>query len=188
VASCWLLDQLRRFFSGIEQKHEQEYGRVRKRRTARVLLFDESGAVLLIRFVAVRPDGEFVFWALPGGEIEPGETEIEGAVREMREELGIVLGVEGPVYRDANQFWHQGEMHDNQDFLFRARCARSEPRLTGVTPEEIAMMREMRWWTAEEIERASTQPPVERIFPVNLADRVRLQLAFLKSSRAGDSA
>lgn len=98
---------------------------MRKRRTARVLLFDESGAVLLIRFVAVRPDGEFVFWALPGGEIEPGETEIEGAAREIREELGIVLGVEGPVYCDANQFWHQGEMQDNQDFVFRARCPRS---------------------------------------------------------------
>jgi 8-oxo-dGTP diphosphatase len=36
------------------------------------MLFDEGGAVLLIRFVAMRPDGEFVFWALPGGEVEDG--------------------------------------------------------------------------------------------------------------------
>jgi 8-oxo-dGTP diphosphatase len=141
-----------------------------KRRTARVMLFDESGAVLLIRFVAMRPDGEFVFWALPGGEIEPSESEIDAAVRELREELGITVTVEGPVYRDANQFWHQGEMQDNVDFLFRARCGRDEPRLTGVTAEEIAMMREMRWWTAEEIELSE-----ERIFPVELAARVRGQ-------------
>jgi 8-oxo-dGTP diphosphatase len=135
------------------------------------MLFDDSGAVLLIRFVTMRPDGEFVFWALPGGEIEPGESEMEGAVRELREELGITVRVEGPVYRDANQFWHQGEMQDNVDFLFRGRCKRGEPCLTGVTAEEIAMMREMRWWTAEEIELSE-----ERIFPVELAGRVREQM------------
>ncbi len=59
------------------------------------MLFDEGGRILLIRFVAVRPDGEFVFWALPGGEIEAGETETEAAARELREELGIVVEAEG---------------------------------------------------------------------------------------------
>jgi ADP-ribose pyrophosphatase YjhB (NUDIX family) len=134
------------------------------------MLFDEGGAVLLIRFVAMRPDGEFVFWALPGGEIEDGETEAEAAARELREELGIEVPVEGPVYRDVNQFWHQGEMQDNVDFLFRACCRRGEPRLTGVTAEEIAMMREMRWWTVGEVEGSQ-----ERIFPAELAERVREQ-------------
>jgi len=145
---------------------------VRKRRTARVMLFDEGGSILLIRFVAVRPDGEFVFWALPGGEIEAGETETEAAARELREELGIVVELEGPVYRDANQFWHQGEIQDNTDYLFCARCWREEPKLTGLTAEEIAMMREMRWWTAGEIEGA-IYGAGERIFPVNLAERMR---------------
>ena len=143
---------------------------MRKRRTARVMLFDEGGAVLLIRFVAMRPDGEFVFWALPGGEIEDGETEPEAAARELNEELELRVAVEGPVYCDANQFWHQGEIQDNQDFVFRARCLRDEPRLAGVTSEEIAMMREMRWWTAEQIEGSR-----ERIFPAELAVRVREQ-------------
>lgn len=132
------------------------------------MLFEEGGAVLLIRFVAMRPDGEFIFWALPGGEIEPGELEMEGAVRELREELGIAVRVEGPVYRDKNQFWHQGEIQDNVDFLFRACCRREEPKLKGLTAEEIAMMREMRWWTTDEIEASG-----ERIFPENLAARMR---------------
>jgi len=82
--------------------------------------------------VVMRPSGEFVFWALPGGEIEAGETEIEAAAREVREELGLELVVTGPVYCDSNQFWHQGEMQDNVDFLFRAECGREEPRL--ITP------------------------------------------------------
>ena len=142
------------------------------------MLFDESGAVLLIRFL----------WRCGRMEsLSSGSCRAEklnrvsrrsaAAVRELREELGIAVTVEGPVYRDANQFWHQGEMQDNVDFLFRARCGRDEPRLAGLTAEEIAMMREMRWWTAEEIERALIKQPPERIFPVELAARVREQLA-----------
>jgi 8-oxo-dGTP diphosphatase len=132
------------------------------------MLFDEGGSVLLIRFVVMRPDGEFLFWALPGGEIEAGETEIEAAARELREELGIGVKVEGPVYRDANQFWHQGEMQDNVDFLFRAECGREEPRLIGFTSDEKEIMKEIRWWNEAEIEASE-----ERIFPVNLAARMR---------------
>jgi 8-oxo-dGTP diphosphatase len=143
---------------------------VRKRRTARVMLFDESGAVLLIRFVVMRPDGEFIFWTLPGGEIEAGETEIEAAARELKEELWLSVSVEGPVYRDANQFWHQGEMQDNVDFLFRAVCSREEPRLMGVTAEEREIMKEIRWWSEGEVEASE-----ERIFPVDLAQRMREQ-------------
>ena len=134
------------------------------------MLFDEGGAILLIRFVAPREGGEFVFWALPGGEIEAGETEIAAAAREVREELGLELTVAGPVYCDRNQFWHQGEMQDNVDFLFRAACGHEEPRLIGVTTDEKEMMKEIRWWTEAEIEASE-----ERIFPECLAERMREQ-------------
>ena len=135
------------------------------------MLFDEGGAILLVRFVVMRPDGEFAFWALPGGEIEAGETEIEAAVREScGEELGIEVKVDGPVYCDSNQFWHQGEMQDNVDFLFRAECGREAPRLIGFTADEREIMKEIRWWSAAEIEASE-----ERIFPVNLAERMREQ-------------
>jgi 8-oxo-dGTP diphosphatase len=132
------------------------------------MLFDEGGAILLIRFVVPRDGSEFVFWALPGGEIEPGETEADAAVRELKEELGIAVTVDGPAYRDANMFLHQGEMQDNVDFLFRARCGRAEPRLTGFTTDEREIMKEFRWWSEAEIEASE-----ERIFPVNLAERMR---------------
>ncbi|MBB5339678.1 NUDIX domain-containing protein [Tunturiibacter gelidoferens] len=144
---------------------------MRKRRTARVMLFDESGEVLLIRFVVPREDGEFVFWALPGGEIEAGETETEAAAREVREELGLDLVMTGPVYCDRNQFLHQGEMQDNTDFLFRAKCRREEPQLMGVTADEREIMRESRWWSEDEIANSK-----ERIFPKNLAERMREQI------------
>jgi ADP-ribose pyrophosphatase YjhB (NUDIX family) len=134
------------------------------------MLFEEDGAVLLIRFVVPREGGEFVFWALPGGEIEAGETELEAAVREVREELGLELVMGGPVYCDRNQFLHQGEMQDNTDFLFCAKCRREEPQLMGVTADEREIMREIRWWSEAEIAESR-----ERIFPENLAERMREQ-------------
>jgi ADP-ribose pyrophosphatase YjhB (NUDIX family) len=132
------------------------------------MLFDPAGRVLLIRCAAMRPDGEFVFWLTPGGEIEPGETPHQAAVRELREELGLEVEVAGPVYTQATQFEHQGEVRDNTDYVFTARCGAGDPALRGVTAEEIALMREVRWWTAEEIEASE-----ERIFPVDLAERMR---------------
>jgi 8-oxo-dGTP diphosphatase len=132
------------------------------------MVFDPAGRVLLIRCVAMRSDGEFRFWLTPGGEIEAGENPVEAARRELREELGLEVEVVGPVYTEATQFEHKGEMRDNMDFVFRARCAADAPALQGVTADEIELMKEIRWWTAEEIE-AST----ERIFPVDLAARMR---------------
>jgi 8-oxo-dGTP pyrophosphatase MutT (NUDIX family) len=117
---------------------------VRKRRSARVLLFDPVGRVLLIRFVVARSDGEFCFWLTPGGEIEAGETPIEAAVRELREELRLDLPVVGPDCEETNCFEHQGEMRENLDFFFHANCTEDAPRLVGLTEEEIRVMREIR--------------------------------------------
>ena len=139
------------------------------------MVLDASGRVLLIWCVAMRSDGEFVFWLTPGGEIEAGESPHAAAVRELREELGLDVEVVGPVYCEANQFEHQGEMRDNVDYFFVARCGEETPRLSGVTAEEIAVMREIRWWGAEEIE-AAIAGRGERFFPVDLAARVRQRL------------
>jgi 8-oxo-dGTP pyrophosphatase MutT (NUDIX family) len=141
---------------------------VRKRRSARVLLFDPAGRVLLIRFVVVRSDREFCFWLTPGGEIEAGETPIEAAGREIEEELGLELKVSGPDCEEVNCFEHQGEMRENLDFFFHAECVADAPRLVGLTEEEIRVMREIRWWSAEEIEVSG-----ERFFPVDIAERMR---------------
>ena len=145
---------------------------MKPRRSARVIVFDPAGRVLLIRCSVVRRDGkEFVFWLTPGGEIEPDEEPRAAARREIREELGLELDVRGPVYAEQNQFEHMGEMRDNLDFYFVARCEAEAPRMQGVTRDEIAMMREIRWWTAEELDSALARG--ENVFPVDLARRMR---------------
>jgi 8-oxo-dGTP diphosphatase len=145
---------------------------MRSRRTARVFVFDPAGRVLLIRFVVMRAEGEFGFWLTPGGEIETGETEVEAAARELREEVGLDVPIVGPVYSESNRFEHEGEMRENTDFFCVARCAADAPVLKGLTALEIELMREIRWWTAEEIETAGAAGG-DRFFPVDLAVRVR---------------
>jgi hypothetical protein len=62
-------------------------------------------------------------------------------------------------------------MRDNTDHFFTAQCSADAPALRGVTPEEIAVMRELRWWTAEQIEAAVQTG--ERFFPEDIAARIR---------------
>ena len=67
---------------------------MRERLTARVLLFDPRGRLLLVRGRAT-PAAELSFWFTVGGGVEPGETLEAGALREVAEETGIVIGSRG---------------------------------------------------------------------------------------------
>jgi 8-oxo-dGTP diphosphatase len=51
---------------------------------------DDEGRLLLIKRGHEPGAG---LWSLPGGRIEPGETDIEALVREMREETGLTVKV-----------------------------------------------------------------------------------------------
>jgi 8-oxo-dGTP diphosphatase len=59
----------------------------RKRLIAHVLMRDAQGRILLCD-TAFKSD-----WELPGGIVEPGEAPRDGAIREVREELGLDLSV-----------------------------------------------------------------------------------------------
>jgi len=52
---------------------------------AGVATFDEGGRLLLARHVH---DG---LWATPGGGVEPGESPLEAAIREVGEETGLLV-------------------------------------------------------------------------------------------------
>ena len=135
----------------------------KQRPAGRAILRDDAGRVLLIHFVLPN----MTFWATPGGGMEAGETPLAAAIRELREELGIAVALEGPVHRAVGIFEFEGVLIENTDHFFAGRW-NGTPRLTGATEAESAALRAVRWWTMEEIERTE-----EDIFPRDLSDVLR---------------
>jgi 8-oxo-dGTP diphosphatase len=95
--------------------------------------------VALIRdgrvLAALRP-GTFGGWEFPGGKVEPGETDRQAAVRELREELGVEAEIGTPL----------GEQPMGERYLLRVytgRITAGEPvchehaELRWVSPGEL---------------------------------------------------
>lgn len=133
------------------------------RQAGRAILRDDAGRVLLIHFVLPN----MTFWATPGGGLEPGETPLAAAIREVREELGIDVTLEGPVHRAVGIFEFEGVLIENTDHFFAGRW-NGTPVLAGATETESAALRAARWWTVEEVEQSR-----EAIFPRDLAQVLR---------------
>ena len=73
---------------------------------------DDRGRLLLIKRGHAPGAG---LWSLPGGRIEPGETDAEALVREMREETGLEVQAGrllGSVRRPADH----GDVLDIRDY------------------------------------------------------------------------
>jgi len=143
---------------------------MRHRRAARVIVLDGDGRVLLARGHDVdQPDRSW--WFTIGGGIDPGESEVEAALRELREEAGLVLGpddLEGPVLTRAGVFHFFAETCRQDEVFFVARVAAGhEPSDAGWTAIERDVLDEMRWLTAAELR----SQPLE-VFPTALPDVV----------------
>lgn len=53
------------------------------------ILLDEQGRILLLH----RNTEKYNHWEVPGGKVEPGESNADAAVRELREELGVEVEI-----------------------------------------------------------------------------------------------
>lgn len=60
------------------------------RRSARALLLDDDGRLVLIK--RTKP-GQFPYWTTPGGGVEPGESTTGALERELDEELGASASI-----------------------------------------------------------------------------------------------
>ncbi|WP_335990814.1 NUDIX domain-containing protein [Glycomyces sp. MUSA5-2] len=138
-----------------------------RRKTARAVLLDHHGRVLLLdRPAKIRDVGDRYFHT-PGGAIEPGETPAEAAARELAEELDFQtapseLGTPVATCYSLQQRIATGEFvaADDVFFLLRTDAARTP----AATPHA--------WLDPDAMDAA----PV-RILPRGLPDLVRRLLA-----------
>ena len=141
----------------------------RRRDSARVIVVDEGGDVLLVRVVDPI-DGRPPVWLCPGGGVEAGESLAEAAVRELREETGLVtsvndLGDSVAVTRGDWEF--RGEPLSSEDTFFFLRTERYEPNVEGQQALEAEVHDRWRWWSLANIVSAD-----EAVLPHGLADLV----------------
>ncbi|MEE2032736.1 NUDIX hydrolase, partial [Rhodococcus chondri] len=126
----------------------------RLRTSARVVLFDEGGRVLLLRgHDPAVPDAHF--WFTIGGAVEPGETLLDAAVREIAEETGLEVNrvrVSGPMWRRVAVFPFNGEVLHSEEMFFAAQAPAFSPDSNGFTELERRMRLEHRWFEIGEVQ------------------------------------
>lgn len=137
----------------------------RHRRAARVLIVDDADRVLLLRW---EPRDTGPAWLVPGGGIEPGETVVEAARRELAEEIGLT-GVEvGPTVLTRQWTTPPGHRHRSQRESWRlVRVTNYRPPPVEQLPEAVVEgITETRWVTMDELEATIGESAPEMVEPI----------------------
>lgn len=121
--------------------------------TARAVII-ENGQVLLFRRVRRNRLTRKVheYYSIPGGEIDPGERAEDAVVRELQEEMGVDISLDGQIGH------HVGALFEHH--VFAAHIVNGKPRLAHDS-EENEYMHEGNQYHVEWV-------PVERLTQKNL--------------------
>jgi 8-oxo-dGTP diphosphatase len=131
---------------------------MRIRPSARLLILEPSGRVLLFRFVFKNgPLAGHDYWATPGGGVEDGETFEQAAIRELWEETGIRAQTIGPEIgrRVFPLQLHDGEHVTADERFFLVRAEDGSLSRDGWTTLELEVMTEHKWWSREDLAQTS---------------------------------
>lgn len=124
------------------------------RTSARVLPVSPLGEVLLLR----SRDPSFPddwHWGSIGGAVEQGELLEEAALRELREETGIVVSpvaLSPPVHAGTNDFsWGGTDYRSHSTFVAIALDRDVEVVLDGLEEAEVGNVTEAAWWFPDDL-------------------------------------
>ena len=125
------------------------------RRTARVLLVDELGRLLL--FQGQDPSNPSnIYWCPVGGGLEPGESPENAARREVREETGLIdfdLGTH--VWNRHDKYSFNGKNYHVSETWFLSRVSAFEIDASELFGLERVSFLQYRWWTQNELDLTS---------------------------------
>lgn len=139
------------------------------RHSARVLLVDAAGRVLLLRTLNDPTDCRAGHgWHAPGGPVRDGETPAAAAARELREETGLDLRP-GRLGRPVAVASGRAGTVPRRDEFFLCRVDTHRVDTAGMEAAERAAHARHRWWDATAL-ASSTEPVHPPGLPHLLAD------------------
>ena len=127
-----------------------------ERSVVRAVVLDARDRVLLFHTRDPTYPELGTWWELPGGGIDPDETFLEAAVRELAEEAGLVVApaqVGAPTWRRRATFRYRGERRINNEVVVPVRLALDGPDVDGAgrVGFEAEDCFGFRWWPVPEV-------------------------------------
>ncbi|MBJ5314167.1 NUDIX domain-containing protein [Salmonella enterica subsp. enterica serovar Dabou] len=113
------------------------------------------------------------YWATPGGGLESNESFEQAALRELREETGIIKNDVGPqvATRSFPMMLPSGETVLAEEHFFIVNVEKTDTDKSGWSNNERKVIRDQYWWTLEELQLTK-----ETIFPRDLIIKILTDL------------